>query len=236
MWSLQRKNATYHLTAWFFTSEILSSTRNSTWSRTLFSTDSSPWKTEGSCLISVARSLRPMYLSHCQLYRIHANIDESIPVVLVTGLHLYISASASSLFLNYSIINEPSQPGLSSNNFLSWLRTVAFYERVKRKREWLPSSACYCGTRYVTWNSNILKFLFCNKQASVPFFNQNHLPSWGWDGSWGTPMLEFRTTSPNSNDNSRIDPNRSSTHNLRETSQYALPVSYQTITLVICLR
>lgn len=54
---------TYHLTAWFFTSDILSSTSDRTVFNTLFSTGSSPWKEAGSCLISVIRSFRPMNLS-----------------------------------------------------------------------------------------------------------------------------------------------------------------------------
>ena len=59
----KRHEHTYHLTAWFLTSDILSSTSDKTVFNTLFSTGSSPWKEVGSCLISVIRSFRPMNLS-----------------------------------------------------------------------------------------------------------------------------------------------------------------------------
>ena len=54
---------THHLTAWFFTSDILSSTSDSTIRRTLLSIGSSPWKEFWSNLISVIRSLSPMNLA-----------------------------------------------------------------------------------------------------------------------------------------------------------------------------
>ena len=53
---------TYHFTAWFFTSDILSSTSCNTCFRTLFSVVTSPRKLLGSVLISAIKSFRLMYL------------------------------------------------------------------------------------------------------------------------------------------------------------------------------
>ena len=56
------RRVSHHFTAWFLTSEILSSTNCNTCPRTLSSTDSSPRNAWGSCLISFIRSLNPIYL------------------------------------------------------------------------------------------------------------------------------------------------------------------------------
>src|SRR4051812_6798633 len=56
------ENKTYHFTAWFLTSDILSSTKARTCLSTLFSIASSPVKEAGSCLISDIKSFRPINL------------------------------------------------------------------------------------------------------------------------------------------------------------------------------
>lgn len=79
----------YHFTAWFLTSDILSSTKARTCFNTLFSVASSPKNEFGSVLISDIKSFNPMNLMGSQ-----HGIDNTfvhvalVPKVLVGGLHL----------------------------------------------------------------------------------------------------------------------------------------------------